>query len=206
MTALWRCRPPSTSRGASGGGRVIVPPGLFAVDILCVTTSSSHLANGAVLYSLLERIPEEVSTMRAFIQHETLPGGVGLTGASVTGKGTIDGRGDVNFWDKNDGYEQLLYGQCYWPRLPSRALIHFRECNNIRIEDITLLEPPAYNIWLLDDTCDITGIRIRTDLHYPNNDGVDIDAVPMSISQDTLPNDDAIGIFSDINTLGFDKP
>lgn len=199
--------------GASGGGRVIVPPGLFAVDMLTLRDNVEfHLANGAVLYSLLERIPEEGVDYAepSFNMKRYLIGGVGLTGASVTGKGTIDGRGDVNFWDKNDGYEHPLYGQRYWPRTHRpRALIHFRECNNIRIEDITLLEPPAYNIWLLGcDTCDITGIRIRTDLHGPNNDGVDIDCCSnvYITGCDIVTNDDAIGIFSDINTLGFDKP
>ncbi|MBR6373525.1 MAG: GNAT family N-acetyltransferase, partial [Victivallales bacterium] len=109
----------------------------------------------------------------------------------------------------DDGLEHPLYGQRYWPRLHRpRGLLHFRESENILVSGITIIDPPSYNIWALGcDNCDFVGIKIRTDLKGPNNDGIDIDCCSnvRITGCDISCSDDAIGIFSDINTLGYNK-
>ena len=197
----------------SGGGMVLVPAGTFSTNMLTLRDNVElHLENGCTLLSLLKPIPEDnVSYAEAsFNMKRWLIGGWSIQNASITGKGTIDGRGYIDFWNKNDGYEHPLYGQRYWPSLHRpRALLHFRKCTDILIRDVTLLDPPAYNIWLSGcHRCDIDGIRIRTDERGPNNDGIDIDCCSNIRVHgcDIITNDDAIGIFSDINTLGEDKP
>ncbi len=199
--------------GKAGGGRVIVPAGQFCTDMLTLRDNVElHLESGCVLLSLLKPVPEDNENYReaSFNMRRWLVGGVGLRNASVTGRGIIDGRGYVNFWNMDDGYEHPLYGQRYWPGLHRpRALLHFHECTDILVEDVTLIEPPAYNIWMLGcDRCDIRGVRIRTDLHGPTNDGIDIDCCSniYITGCDIISNDDAIGIFSDINRLGYEKP
>lgn len=196
----------------AGGGKVTVPAGNFYIDMISLRDNIElYLENGTVIFSLLDRIPENRDDYEepSFNMKRYLVGGVKIKNAAITGYGTFDGRGYVNFWNKNDGYEHPLYGQRYWPLTHRpRGLIHFRECTDIRIEDITILDPPAYNVWLLGcDRCDIKNIRIRTDTKGPNNDGLDIDCCSniYITGCDIVTNDDAVGIFSDINTLGYDK-
>ena len=198
--------------GNAGGGRVVAGAGTYCIDMITLRDNVElHLESGCTLLSLLDRIPEEGTVYEepSFNMKRWLIGGVKLTGASITGNGVLDGRGYVNFWNKNDGYEHPLYGQRYWPYTHRpRGLIHFRESVDIRIKDVTILDPPAYCIWMLGcDRCDLCNIRIRTDLYGPNNDGIDIDCCSNILIDgcDIITNDDAVGIFSDINNLGYEK-
>jgi hypothetical protein len=200
------------SCAAAGGGTVSVPAGTYSIDMVPLRDNVElHLEPGSRLLSLLRPVPEEgiACPEPSFNMKRFLLGGVKVKNASITGEGVIDGRGYLNFWDRNDGLEHPLYGQRYWPRLHRpRGLIHFRESENIAVRGVTILDPPAYNIWFLGcDNCEFTNVRIRTDLKGPNNDGIDLDCCSnvRVTGCDIVCSDDAIGIFSDINTLGYDK-
>ena len=55
-------------------------------------------------------------------------------------------------------------------------MVCFRECRSIRIEGVTLMDPPCYTVWCLGcDLVEIRNLKIRADLKGPNCDGLDID-------------------------------
>lgn len=197
---------------AQGGGRVTVPAGTFASDMIVLRDNIEfHFEAGSKILSLLTPVPDPDLNIPDPTQNTKrwLIGGVKLKNVAVTGMGTIDGRAEIHFWNKNDGLEHPLYGQRFWPRCHRpKGMIHFRECEGVVISDVTLIDPPEYNIWLLGcDTCRITGVIIRADLKGPNDDGIDIDCCSnVRISDcDVICGDDGIAVKSDIHELGYDK-
>lgn len=197
---------------AHGGGTVNIPPGVFgSKKIVMQDNIELHFEYGAELYSLLEQIPAPDKKCDEPSQNtkQYLIGGEKLKNVSVTGRGTVNGRGYDIFWPKNDGLEHPLFGQRFWPQLHRpKGLIHFRECTDVLIENITILDPPCYNIWCLGcDRVIVQNVKIITDLRGPNNDGVDIDCCSnVQISNcDIICSDDGIAIKSDTDELGYDK-
>ena len=196
----------------NGGGTVVVPAGKFATDMLTLKDNVElHLEIGSCLMSLLTPVPDASANCKepTANAHRWLIGGANLKNVSITGFGTIDGRGDINFWNKNDGLEHPLFGQRYWPRLHRpKGLVTFRECEHIVIRDVTLLDSPCYMIWLLGcDDCGIANVHINTDLRGPNVDGIDIDCCSnVRIDNCNVScGDDAIALKSDITALGHDR-
>ena len=197
---------------AAGGGVVHVPAGKYALDMLSLRSNVElHFEEGAEVRSLLKPVPQPGLQAREPTANTRrwLIGGEKITDAAVTGKGRIDGRGYELFWPKNDGLEHPLYGQRYWPQLHRpRGMICFRECRNIRVEDVLLLDPPCYTLWCLGcDDVRIENIIVRADLKGPNTDALDIDCCSnVHISGcDIECGDDCIAVKSDINDLGYDK-
>ena len=197
---------------AAGGGIVNVPAGKYALDMTSLRSNVElHFEEGTEIRSLLKQVPqpglkaEEPTTNT----HRWLIGGEKITNAAITGNGKIDGRGFEVFWPKEDGLEHPLYGQRYWPQLHRpKGMICFRECQNIRIGDVTLIDPPCYTLWCLgcDDVL-IRNIVVRADLKGPNNDALDIDCCSnvRILDCDIISGDDCIAIKSDINDLGYRK-
>ena len=197
---------------AAGGGIVNVPAGKYALDMTSLRSNVElHFEEGAEVRSLLKPVPKPglkaneptANSMRWLI------GGEKIRNAAITGKGKIDGRGYEVFWPKDDGLEHPLYGQRYWPKLHRpKGMICFRECQNLRIEDVTLIDPPCYTLWCLgcDDVL-IRNIIVRADLKGPNSDALDIDCCSnvRILDCDIISGDDCIAIKSDINDLGYMK-
>ena len=197
---------------AAGGGRVNVPAGTYGLKKVSLRDNVElHLEAGAVLHSLLQPIPQKGVKCEepSANTREYLIGGFGVHNVAITGFGRIDGRGYDVFWPKNDGYEHPLYGQRYWPQLHRpKGLVHFRESTDIALRDITIADPPCYNVWLLGcDRIDISHVRIDADVRGPNDDGIDLDCCSNArISGcDIICGDDGIALKSDIHELGFDK-
>ncbi|MBO4512566.1 MAG: DUF4434 domain-containing protein, partial [Victivallales bacterium] len=197
---------------AAGGGVVTVPAGVYGLKKVSFNDNVElHLEAGAVLYSLLQPIPRKDLKCGEPSENsrEYLLGGVGVHNVAITGFGRIDGRGYDVFWPKDDGYEHPLYGQRYWPQLHRpKGLVHFRESTDIALRDITIVDPPCYNVWLLGcDRIDICHVRIDADVRGPNDDGIDLDCCSNArISGcDILCGDDGIALKSDTHELGYDK-
>lgn len=200
--------------GQQGGGTVLIPAGSFATDMITLRDHVElHFESGSRLLSLLTPVPDP----RAGNWQEPsanprrwLIGGEKLSNVSITGFGTIEGQAEIHFWNKNDGLDHPLYGQRFWPRLHRpKGMIHFRECQDVVVRDVTLIDPPCYCLWLLGcDRCELHGIRVRADLRGPNDDGLDVDCCSnVRISDcDIICGDDGIAIKSDIHELGYDKP
>ncbi len=197
---------------AAGGGRVNVPAGAYGLKKVNLRDNVElHLEAGAVLHSLLRPVPQEGVKCKepSANTREYLVGGIGVHNVAITGLGRIDGRGYDVFWPKNDGYEHPLYGQRYWPQLHRpKGLVHFRESTDIVLRDITIADPPCYNVWLLGcDRIDISHVRIDADVRGPNDDGIDLDCCSNARVSgcDIICGDDGIALKSDIHELGFDK-
>ncbi|MBQ7404438.1 MAG: right-handed parallel beta-helix repeat-containing protein [Lentisphaeria bacterium] len=198
---------------AAGGGIVNVPAGKYALDMTTLRSNVElHFEEGAEIRSILKAVPQDTADLAEPTSNTRrwLIGGINVENAAITGKGKIDGRGYEIFWPKEDGLEHPMYGQRYWPQFHRpKGLIHFRESKNIRIEGVTLSDPPMYTIWTLG--CDqilIRDIVIRTDLKGPNVDALDIDCSSnvLITGCDFEAGDDCITVKSDSHELGYDKP
>ncbi len=197
---------------AKGGGRVVIPAGTFACDMITLKDHIEfHMEQGSRINSLLKPVPDPNAKCEepSSNPHRWLIGGCKLKNVSITGFGIIDGRAEIHFWNKNDGLEHPLYGQRFWPRLHRpKGMIHFRESSGIVVRDVTLIDPPCYCLWFLGcDICEVSGIRIDADLRGPNDDGIDMDCCSnVRISNcDIICGDDGIALKSDTDELGYDK-
>ena len=199
------------SAAESGGGRVIVPPGIFRTGKIELRSHVElHLQQDACLKSILEAIPdpdskaiEPTTNNRNF-----LVGGVGITDAAITGNGRIDGSGN-DFWDIDPEKEYPLFGQRYWPKFHRpKGLIHFRKSRHITLCDFSIKNAPCYAVWLLGcDECALSHLTISAPLESPNTDGIDLDCCSrINVSLCNISTgDDAIALKSDINELGTGK-
>ncbi len=197
---------------SAGGGVVVVPAGRYGLGKVSLKDNIElYFEPGAEVRSLLRPVPDTNSVCRepSSNPREYLIGGVGIHNVAITGAGRIDGRGYDVFWPKDDGYEHPLYGQRYWPQLHRpKGLIHFRESTDIRLQGVTIVDPPCYNVWMLGcDRIDVSGVRIEADLKGPNLDGIDLDCCSNAriTGCDIVCGDDGIALKSDINELGYYK-
>ena len=181
---------------AAGGGRVIVPRGLWFMDgpIRFKSNVNLHLQAGAhvqftgraaaylpVVFTRWEGT--EVYNYSPFIY------GRGLDNVAITGPGLLDGQGEANFlpWranqrpDKNvlrqmghDGVpvDQRVFGEGHWLRPP---FVQFLDCRNILIDGPTLIDSP---FWVIHPVyCDHVTVRnVKVVSHHINSDGVDPDS------------------------------
>ena len=159
---------------AAGGGTVIVPSGIFLTHTVFLKSGVElHLQKGAVI--------------RGDTDPTAFKGGVisadNIENAAITGPGVIDGQGDKKHFP-TDG-----------PR--HHDLLLFR-CKNIKVSDITLINPPSWTFRIRE--CDGVAVRGVTVYSYTNqnNDGIDIEAKNVTISDCVIDSeDDGICLKSD---------
>lgn len=181
----------------NGGGTVLIPSGTYLIrPIELKSNVNLHLDFGALVVG---------STRLA--DYDTafpVPGGgmnqsSGLLFArrqnniSITGLGTIDGRGEhANFQFGNDADGG--------PKRPK--IVYFVECKGIVVTDLTLRNA-AYWVQHYEKCEDVTirGVKVFSHCNY-NNDGLDIDAKNATISDCYIDvEDDAICFKSDHETF-----
>ena len=114
----------------AGGGKVIVPAGVFMCGPLQFASNLDlHLDAGAILKFLpIDKYPGGTTTGTDFIS------GSKLHDVAITGKGTIDGQGSP-----------------WWPFAKDKAarrprMIALKECDKILIENVTLMNSPMFHI------------------------------------------------------------
>ena len=92
---------------------------------------------------------------------------------AITGTGTINGNAPA-FLRESPEDELLTYRQIDAPT-PARA-VFFTGCENIKIKDIAMIDPPAgWSYWIHDcDFVTFSGCKVVSNLHYPNCDGIHI--------------------------------
>ncbi len=157
----------------AGGGIVRVPSGRFlAAAIRLQSNVNLHLAGGATLlgsqkfndYPLIDGLwgGDPVQHYSSLINAD------GAENIAITGRGTIDARGQV-WWDAH------LQGKLEHP--PGR-LIGLYRCKNVLIEGIQLRNSPAWTIHpAYCDNVRITGVNILNPYrNAPTTDGIDIDS------------------------------
>ena len=197
----------------AGGGVVYCPPGDYLTGTVTLRDHVElRVERGARLLSALEPVPEPGVSGDAQTTNRAayLIGGVGITDAALTGRGRIDGRAALRFWQIDPDRKYRLFVDRYLPkRHRPKGLVHFRDCTDIQLEGVTIEDPPCYAVWILGcDRVDIRRVVVDTDLFGPNADGLDIDCCrDVSIEGCIISaGDDAIALKSDISHLGRDKP
>ena len=154
---------------AAGGGRVVVPKGRYRTGCLCVRSNTTfELAEGAVLEGSGDW---RDWTKRSLIWVSR------ATNVTIRGRGTVFGNGRK--FDRDGPKIQRAYSLCY-----------FINCRNVRLEDVTFRESPAWTV----------NVR-RVDGFYGNgfnvyshgcceNDGVDVEARNVLIENCDIDSDD----------------
>lgn len=157
-----------------GGGKVIVPPGVFVSGAVFLKDNVElHLQKGALLLGSTSRLHYGEDEAHALISAEK------KNNISITGKGVINGRGNEVV---KDLYKLLRAGRLNdekWnvkrPTEKSRPeLIAFSQCTNIRLTGIVLKNSAA---WVLtfrnSDSIRVDSLNIESSVYW-NNDGVDV--------------------------------
>lgn len=180
----------------AGGGRVIVPRGLWRSDgpLRLRSRVEMHLGEGAHLRfsgNAASYLPvvltrwegTEVWTYSPMVFAD------GLEDVAITGPGTIDGQGEQNFlpWRArqkpdqaalrqmgNDGVpvDQRIFGDGHWLR---PHFVQFRNCRRVLIDGPRFVDSPFWVNHLLYCS-DATVRNIEVVSRHINSDGVDVDS------------------------------
>lgn len=130
---------------------------------------------------------------------------------AITGGGTIDGNGMHHIKEKESAewkgwkYERRLPMEKTLPRV-----VFFAGCRDVSIKDVTMTNQPAgWGYWIHDcDLVRISGIKILSDVTYPNNDGVHVNCSRDVVISDCIieSGDDSIVVRANSRSLAENKP
>jgi len=138
----------------AGGGIVFFPPGRYLTGTLSIKNNVTlDLEANAILLGSREL---------AHYDPPYLIYAGGVQNISITGRGTIDGQGEVFWRGKERPYQR-----------PSK-MISLEDCKNVRVQGITITNSPNWTLNL--SRCDgvfIEGITIFSPRDAPNTDGID---------------------------------
>ena len=157
---------------AQGGGTVFLPAGRYLTGSLFLRNNISlHLDSGAVI--LGSEDPGDYPIVHSRWEgkhqdtHAPLITGQNLSNVSVTGRGTIDGRGAIWWQAKKEG----------WVAHPRPRLISFSDCTNVLIEGITAINSPSWTINPVHcQNVTIHAVTIINPADSPNTDGINPDS------------------------------
>lgn len=203
---------------ATGGGTVVLPPGRYLSGSL---TLRSHVTfdveAGATL--LASQRPEDyplVANPWGEGRQEVAPllFADRAENVTITGRGTIDGQGEV--WWQRLWYNTPKHGhhQAVTPEEKREAaigrrgrpqLIRLVHCRDVVISEVNLLNSPEWNVHpLFCDNVRIEGITIKADPNSPNTDGINPESCRnVQILGCRIDNgDDCVTLKSGINELG----
>jgi len=159
---------------STGGGTVTVPVGVYLTNTIYLRSNVElHLQKNSVILGSTLAKEFDKGLVNAF----------NIENCSITGNGTINGQGFVEFYPEKGPrhYDLFLYN-----------------CKNIKVTDITLINAPAWTFRIL--RCDgviVQGIHIYSYVNV-NNDGIDIDGRNIVVTGCIIDSeDDAICLKSD---------
>lgn len=176
VTLNTRCIQAAIDSAAVSGGTVVVPAGRFVCGSIYLKSGVTlRLDKGGVLLGStnpFDYVKDPYCRLMAFVfavkQHDI----------AIVGEGTIDGRGfevanaAVNAVHLGLLQDPLKYDRCNETNRPQN--VHFRECENVVVRDITLKDPAN---WCQEyDRCrnlTIEGIKVDAKCYW-NNDGLDV--------------------------------
>ena len=189
-TDIWQAEIDRVS--SEGGGIVIVPKGVHPVGQLNLRSNVElRLEEGSVLEGVcgLEHygqlvLPCSEGTWSAVVLAHM------VTNVAITGKGTINGRGDR--WSTSIACPEGVCKEGLRPRG-----VFFGDCRNVRLEDFELRDAACWGV-VFKRCEDVVVRRVRIDSHANhNNDGLDVEARNVLIADcDIDSGDDAICIKS----------
>jgi len=195
----------------AGGGRVVVPRGVFVSGTLRLHSHIElHLEGGAVLKG-----SPNLEDYRLGGQVVGLLYSENVEDVSITGRGQIDGNGDV-FMDlkaakkidtagsqhtrQKERFREVREGLGDGPVVPlprPYQMILFSVCRNVTIEDVLITNAPFWTVHFADcDSVRVSGIRLFNNIMVPNGDGLDFTSSSNVIVSDCdiRAGDDAIAI------------
>jgi polygalacturonase len=213
----------------AGGGRVLVPAGVFLTGPIRLKSNVDlHLAEGATVRFRREPeayLPPVLTRFEGveLLGYSPLVYAYGETNVAITGKGTLDGQADAEHWWswKRDGHPQSqrpdrerlfaqaeagvpvearVYGSGHYLR---PQFVEPYRCENVLIEGVTLMGSPMWVIHpVLSRNVIVRGVTVVS--HGPNNDGCDPESSTDVLIEDTLfdTGDDCIAIKSGRNADG----
>ena len=207
--------------GAAGGGRVVLDRGTFLTGAIELRSGVElHIAEGARLLAS----PDIADFPDWPAPRHVIPGNLPrrrsasvifadeCEGVAITGGGVIDGNGAFHV-RPGDGAP----APCGWSFVRIQPMekslprvVFFAGCRDVRVEDVTLANGPAgWGYWIHDcDRVSCLRLTIRSDLHYPNNDGIHVNCSrDVEIADcDIECGDDAIVARANSRSLREDKP
>lgn len=157
---------------AQGGGTVWVPAGRYVSGSLFLHSHLDlHLDAGAVLLGSQDpaAYPVIESRWEGAQQpvHAAFINGQNLENVSISGPGTLDGRGET--WWRAYQNHTLDY--------PRPRLVAFSDCRNVRLQDFTACNSPAWTINPVRcENVTIQGLTITNPPDSPNTDGINPDS------------------------------
>lgn len=165
---------------ADGGGKVIVPPGVYCTSTLQLKSNVElHLAAGSKLQG--GNSPGDYDDFKADgFNSELCPEKTAKVllcasyceNIAVTGTGEINGAGPA-FYNTNVPDDNRFYEK---PPIPRPRMVMFFRCRNVKFEDSSYIDSPCWTFWLIDcEQVNIHRIKIIGDQRMINNDGIDID-------------------------------
>lgn len=176
---------------ANGGGRVVLEPGIYPSGTIYLRDNINlHLEAGAVIFgregfdSYDDFNPAALNGVAPEKSQKCIIAADSVKNISITGDGEINGNG-LTFYDTN-----VPPGECFRkPPYPRPRMIQLVNCTNVRIEGISIMESPNWNVYLVK-CCDvkIRSIRIMGDHRFNNGDGIDIDSCANVVVSDSIFN------------------
>ncbi|MFT3738710.1 MAG: glycoside hydrolase family 28 protein [Breznakibacter sp.] len=179
--------------GTRGGGRLVVPSGIFTVNgpIHLVSHIDLHLQKGARIRfgsNPADYLPVVKTSWEGTLLYNYSPFiyAYQCENIAVTGEGVIDGEASATWakWYALQKDDQLLSRQMNHQAVPVEQrifgeghflrpqLIQFFECRNILVEGIKIEDSPFWCIHLL--MCKNATLRkLKYDAQNKNNDGID---------------------------------
>ncbi|HUR57399.1 MAG TPA: glycoside hydrolase family 28 protein, partial [Opitutaceae bacterium] len=184
---------------AAGGGRVVVPAGVFHTGAIHLRSNVNlHVAEGATLQFLTDpdKYLPAVHTRWEGVEcmnYSSLIYAFEQENIAVTGGGKLDGGADWDTWwawnDKRKGAVKQKIGRDRLLQLGENGtpvaqrrfgagdflrpnFIQLYRCRNVLVEDVAIVRSPMWEIHpALSSNVTVRGVRIAS--HGPNNDGCD---------------------------------
>ncbi len=213
----------------AGGGRVVVPPGVFLTGPIHLKTNVNlHVSEGATIRFRRDPaayLPAVLTRWEGveLMNYSPLVYAYEQTNVAVTGKGTLDGQADAEHWWpwKRNGHPQSqkpdrdrlfaqaeagvpvaerVYGAGHYLR---PQFVQPYRCTNVLIEGVTITNAPMWVIHpVLSRNVMVRGVTIVS--AGPNNDGCDPESSTDVLILDSLfdTGDDCIAIKSGRNADG----
>ncbi len=214
----------------AGGGRVVVPPGVFHTGAIHLKSNVNlHVSEGATLRFLVDPkkyLPAVFTRWEGVecMNYSPLIYAFEQENIAITGKGILDGGADWdNWWAWNDKRKPPVKQKTSRDKLFAQGdqgvpvahrvfgdgeflrpnFIQPYRCKNILIEDVTIVRSPMWEIHpVLSSNVTVRGVKI--DSHGPNNDGCDPESSRDVLIENCLfdTGDDCIAIKSGRNNDG----
>lgn len=156
----------------NSGGTILIPAGKYVIGSIFLRDNITlHVDAGAILLGSQNIADYPLVTMRwegvTQPTHAPLIAGDGVKNIAVTGRGTIDGRGEM--WWQLHRAKNL--------DAPRPRLIAFANAQNILIESVTLTNSPAWTINPVNcENVTVDHVTIVNPPDSPNTDGINPDS------------------------------